>query len=330
MIINYLEGAKSLIEVTGLTKRYDNITAVDNLSFTVEKGRIYGFLGPNGAGKSTTLNILTGCLAADEGQVKIGGYDIFEQHIEAKKLLGYLPEQPPLYNDMTPYEYLSFAADLKGISDKDRESAIGAAIDSTHIDSVKNRLIRHLSKGYRQRVGLAQAILGEPELIVLDEPTVGLDPKQMIEIRQLIKNLGKKHTVFLSSHILSEVDAVCDHVLIISNGKLVAQGSPSELSELMTGKNSINLTVKGEKDAVKDALSSISQIKKITFEPSDDKELLNMIIDCSGSDDITDKIFFALAAIDAPIRQIARATLSLEDVFLGLTSESPKKECENK
>src|SRR5699024_344297 len=215
-------GVLALIEVSHLTKRYGDHTAVSNLSFTIEKGQIYGFLGPNVAGKSTTMNIMTGCLAASEGEVRIDGHDIFEEPQQAKRLIGYLPEQPPLYLDRTPREYLTFVGRAKGIKDKALPEQIGRVMEVTQITDVADRLIKHLSKGYRQRVGIAQALLGDPEVVILDEPTVGLDPKQIIEIRSLIQSLGQKHTVILSSHILSEVQAVCQTILIISKGHLVA------------------------------------------------------------------------------------------------------------
>ena len=219
-----------MIEVTNLVKKYGKHTAVNNISFTVKEGEILGFLGPNGAGKSTTMNMITGYIASTEGTVTIDGHDILEEPEKAKKFIGYLPEQPPLYFDMTVLEYMKFAADLKKIPKDKKKAMIEEVMDMVKITDMKNRLIKNLSKGYRQRVGLAQAILGYPEVIILDEPTVGLDPKQIIEIRDLIKSLKKKHTVILSSHILSEVSAVCDYVLIISHGKLVASDTPDNPS----------------------------------------------------------------------------------------------------
>ena len=218
-----------MIEVKNLVKDYGGCLAVDHLSFTIRDGEIIGFLGPNGAGKSTTMNIMTGYLGATDGEVLIDGKNILEEPDEARRLIGYLPEIPPLYLDMTVLEYLSFAAELKKIPKKDREEAVSKAMELTMLNDVKGRLIKNLSKGYRQRVGLAQAVLGMPPVIILDEPTVGLDPKQIIEIRDLIKSLRKKHTVILSSHILSEVSAVCDHILIISHGRLAANGTPESL-----------------------------------------------------------------------------------------------------
>ena len=228
-----------MIEIKHLTKKYGDHTAVDDLTFTVKKGQIYGFLGPNGAGKSTTMNMITGYIGATSGDITINGYDIFEEPELAKKSIGYLPEQPPLYMDMTPYEYLRFAAELKKIPKSARKNMIQEIMERTMILDVKDRLIKNLSKGYKQRVGIAQALLGYPEIIILDEPTVGLDPKQIIEIRDLIREIGKQHTVILSSHILSEVSAICDYVLIISNGRLVASDTPENLSHLMKGSNTV-------------------------------------------------------------------------------------------
>ena len=236
-----------MIEVRHLTKRYGDTLAVDDLNFTIEKGRIYGFLGPNGAGKSTTMNIITGYLASTDGSVTINGHDILEDAEAAKKNIGYLPELPPLYFDMTVKEYLAFAAELKKIPKAERKNQISRVSATTKLDAVQNRLIKNLSKGYRQRVGLAQALLGSPEILILDEPTVGLDPKQILEIRDLIKELGKEHTVILSSHILSEISAVCDYVLILSHGKLVASDTLENLTSLMQGQNSLIVTVKSSK-----------------------------------------------------------------------------------
>lgn len=224
-----MKGLYAMIEVKNLCKDYGTHRAVDDLSFTIEPGHVYGFLGPNGAGKSTTMNILTGCLAATSGEVSIGGFDIFEDAKEAKSLIGYLPEQPPLYQDMTVSEYLKFVATAKGVAKYVRNEHIAAVTEVTQLGDVANRLIKNLSKGYKQRVGIAQALTGNPEIIILDEPTVGLDPKQIIEIRELIRQLGKEHTVILSSHILSEVRSVCDRLLVIAKGKIVADDTPEAL-----------------------------------------------------------------------------------------------------
>ena len=263
-----------MIEVNNLVKRYGNHTAVDHLSFKIEKGKIYGFLGPNGAGKSTTMNMITGYIASTEGTVKIDGHDILEEPEAAKKCIGYLPEQPPVYFDMTVLEYMKFVADLKKIPKDKKTNMIEEVMDMVKISDMRNRLIKNLSKGYRQRVGLAQAILGYPEVIILDEPTVGLDPKQIIEIRDLIKSLKEKHTVILSSHILSEVSAVCDHILIISHGRLAANGTPESLESQMAGAQTVVMTVKGSPDAVSSALSSVDGIASIeTSEPEIKSEM---------------------------------------------------------
>ena len=230
-----------MIQVKHLTKRYGGFTAVNDLSFTLENGHIYGFLGPNGAGKSTTMNIMTGCLAATDGTVLIDGCDIFEDAQKAKRLLGYLPEIPPLYTEQTPLEYLSFVAEAKGIPGKDIPDEVARVIDETRLTEMANRLIRNLSKGYRQRVGIAQALLGNPPYIILDEPTVGLDPLQIIEIRDLIHELGQRHTVILSSHILSEVQAICESVLIIAHGRLVAFDTPQNLEKTLASANRLTI-----------------------------------------------------------------------------------------
>ena len=251
-----------MIEINHLVKKYGSHVAVDDLSLTVEPGKIYGFLGPNGAGKSTTMNIITGYLAATSGEVKINGFDVLKQPEEAKKCVGYLPELPPLYMDMTVKEYLDFVAELKKLEKSLRAGYVKEAMKITKTEEVSGRLIRNLSKGYRQRVGFAQAVLGYPEILILDEPTVGLDPKQIIEIRDLIKELGKKHTIILSSHILSEISAVCDHVFIISHGKLVASDSTENLLERMTGAQEIELLVKAEEDTAETAIREVAQVER--------------------------------------------------------------------
>lgn len=250
-----------MIEVKELVKRYSGNIAVDHLNFHVEKGQIYGFLGPNGAGKSTTMNMMAGYLAPTEGQIRINGHDVAEDPMEARKSIGYLPEIPPLYPDMTVLEYLRFAAELKRIPKQERVSEVERVMGETRIKDMENRLIRHLSKGYKQRVGLAQALLGDPEVLILDEPMVGLDPKQIIEIRELIRSLGKKHTVILSSHILSEITSVCDHVLIISHGKLVASDTPENLSRYMKESDALELTVRGSRAACEEAMELLKQVK---------------------------------------------------------------------
>lgn len=310
----------TVIEVKSLVKKYGDHLAVDGLSFTVEKGEILGFLGPNGAGKSTTMNMITGYISATEGSVIINGHDIFEEPEEAKKSIGYLPELPPLYMDMTVKEYLKFAAELKKVPKKSRETDITNAMRRTGIVDMQDRIIKHLSKGYKQRVGLAQAILGDPELIILDEPTVGLDPMQIIEIRQLIKSLSKNHAVILSSHILAEISAVCDKVMIINRGKLIVSDTPDNLSKHMDGSHRIKLEIKGEKTKVHKALSAITQLNKIEYRL--ENELLNVTITCNESKDVREQIFYAMAEIQCPILSMTSSNMSLEDIFLKVTKEN--------
>lgn len=313
-----------MIEVSNLVKRYGDHTAVDHLSFQIEKGKIYGFLGPNGAGKSTTMNMITGYIASTEGTVTIDGHDILEEPEKAKKCIGYLPEQPPLYFDMTVLEYMKFAADLKKIPKDKKKAMIEEVMDMVKITDMKNRLIKNLSKGYRQRVGLAQAILGYPEVIILDEPTVGLDPKQIIEIRDLIKSLKKKHTVILSSHILSEVSAICDYVLIISHGKLVASDTPDNLGKLAAGSNNLNLLVKGEKSRIRQLLEEISGVKEISIEKKSDQEGWNVTVSTEENADIREEVFFKMAENRYPILEMQSQKISLEEIFLELTEDNKK------
>ena len=309
-----------MIEVNNLVKRYGDHTAVDHLSFTVEKGKIYGFLGPNGAGKSTTMNMITGYIASTEGTVRIDGHDILEEPEEAKKCIGYLPEQPPLYFDMTVLEYMKFVADLKKIPKNKKANMIEEVMDMVKISDMRNRLIKNLSKGYRQRVGLAEAIMGYPEVIILDEPTVGLDPKQIIEIRTLIKNLKKKHTVILSSHILSEVSAVCDYVLIISHGKLVASDTPENLGKLAEGSNTLEMLIKGEKTQIQNALESVEGINSVKLEKDEKQNLWSATVSTEEQNDVREKVFYKMAEINCPIYEMKSNKVSLEEIFLELTA----------
>lgn len=318
-----------MIEVNNLVKRYGNHTAVDHLSFQIEKGKIYGFLGPNGAGKSTTMNMITGYIASTEGNIVIDGYDILDEPEKAKKCIGYLPEQPPLYFDMTVLEYLKFVADLKKIPKNKRTSMIDEIMELVKIDDMKHRLIKNLSKGYRQRVGLAQAILGYPEVIILDEPTVGLDPKQIIEIRSLIKNLKKRHTVILSSHILSEVSAICDYVMIISHGKLVASDTPDNLSKLAAGSNTLSMLIKGSKTVIKSAFDELNGIKDVSFEPSNEHGICKVKVSTDEQMDMREQIFYKMSQIDCPILEMQSKKVSLEEIFLELT-ENDGQQKENK
>lgn len=311
-----------MIEVENLVKRYGNHLAVDHLSFHVEPGKIYGFLGPNGAGKSTTMNIMTGYIAATEGTVKINGHDIIKDAEEAKKCIGYLPEIPPLYLDMTVREYLHFAAELKKIPKSQRETQMREIMDLTMISDMESRLIKNLSKGYKQRVGLAQAVLGYPEVIILDEPTVGLDPKQIIEIRDLIKKLGEKHTVILSSHILSEVQAVCDEIMIISKGHLVACDTPEGLTGLMNGNVQTELTILGAKKQVEEVLSDMEHLQSFSLEESNEADCVKAVIESEAGTEIRTDLFYALAKAKLPIMSMTRVEKSLEDVFLELTDSN--------
>ena len=316
-----------MIEVNNLVKKYGDHTAVDHLSFKIEKGKIYGFLGPNGAGKSTTMNMITGYIASTEGTVTIDGHDILDEPEEAKKCIGYLPEQPPLYFDMTVLEYMKFVADLKKIPKDKKASMIEEVMDMVKISDMKNRLIKNLSKGYRQRVGLAEAIMGYPEVIILDEPTVGLDPKQIIEIRTLIKNLKKKHTVILSSHILSEVSAVCDYVLIISHGKLVASDTPENLGKLAEGSNTLDMLIKGDKTDIEQGLKEIEGIDTVSLKHDDKQNLWNVNISTEEQNDVRESVFYKMAQLNCPIYEMKSKKVSLEEIFLELTaSDKPVSE----
>ena len=307
-----------MIEVKNLVKKYGNHTAVDHLNFTIEEGHVYGFLGPNGAGKSTTMNIMTGYLGATEGEVLINGHDILKEPEEAKKQIGYLPELPPLYMEMTVHEYLEFVAELKGIAKNKREESINEVEKMVKIWEVENRLIKNLSKGYRQRVGLAQAVLGFPKIIILDEPSVGLDPKQIIEIRELIRQLAKKHTVILSSHILAEVREVCDYILIISKGKLVASDTPENLERNLGDSDLIEIETKASPDEVRRILETVDGIRSIST-----KHLENGItwaqIQEKKNTDIREKVFQAFAQNHQPLLKLNPLQVSLEDVFMELT-----------
>lgn len=316
-----------MIEVKHLTKRYGNLCAVSDLSFTIRKGQIYGFLGPNGAGKSTTMNIMAGCLAATAGEVRIGGFDIFEEAEQAKKLIGYLPEQPPLYLDRTPREYLTFVARAKGIPEKQIIQQLTHVMTVTQTMDVADRLIRNLSKGYRQRVGIAQAILGDPEVIILDEPTVGLDPRQIIEIRDLIQELGKDHTVILSSHILSEVQAVCQTILIISKGRLVACDTPGNLERLFAGTATVELVAEASAEEVYNALSEVEGITGIEVkELADGCCGVRLDMDVPADNKVCRDIFFAFSEAGRAILQMSMAKASLEDIFIELTGTEKEEE----
>lgn len=304
-----------MIEVTNLTKKFGPHTAVNNISFTVNDGEVVGFLGPNGAGKTTTMNIMTGFMSSTYGSVKINGYDILEDPEKAKKKLGYLPDVPPVYADMTVKEYLSFVCELKGVKKPDRNSMIDKILNTVGLNDVFKRLIGNLSKGYKQRVGLAQALIGNPEVLILDEPTVGLDPKQIIEMRQLIKSLGKDHTVILSSHILSEVSAICDRVIIINKGEIVAD----ELSDNIKSKNINNIllaTIKGDPQKAIESVKRLELIEKAEIEKDNNDGTYDIKITGQEDTDIREAVFALLAISKTSVLMLKPYMLTLEDVFL--------------
>ena len=317
-----------MIQVENLVKRYGGHVAVDGMSFTVEEGKIYGFLGPNGAGKTTTMNVMTGYIAADGGTVTIDGHDILKEPLAAKACIGYLPEIPPLYPDMTVQEFLLFVAELKKVPKTERKKQVAALEERLSLSEMSKRLIKNLSKGYRQRVGLAQALVGNPKVLILDEPMVGLDPKQIIEMRDLIKGLAGEHTVILSSHILSEISAVCDHILIISKGKLAASGSPEELQKMMQGTAELAVTVIGEQEQAQAVLDQIEEIEQYTFEESSEEGSILIHIETKDDTDIRKSLSVALAGAGMPILSMNRSEKSLEDIFLELTEVEEKPETE--
>lgn len=315
-----------MIEVRNLVKKYGNHLAVDHLNFTVESGQIYGFLGPNGAGKSTTMNIMTGYLGATEGEVLINGHNILDEPEAAKHFIGYLPEMPPLYVDMKVREYLAFVAELKKIPKAEREEQIDKVIHMVQLEDVEERLIRNLSKGYKQRVGLAQAILGFPEIIILDEPTVGLDPKQIIEIRQLIRELAKEHTVILSSHILAEIQEVCDYIMIISKGHLVASDTPENLEKALSNQRQTELVAKGEMEKVQQILEGLEGIQKVEVTEGKEEGTTHVTFTSNPGTDSKEELFYAFAEAKCPLLQIVDSQTSLEDVFLELTKGNENQE----
>ena len=309
-----------MIEVKNLTKRYGTNTALNNVSFTVEEGTIVGFLGPNGAGKSTTMNIITGYLSATSGSVTVQGKNTLENPNEVKKLIGYLPELPPLYMDMTVKEYLNFMYELKGVK-LDRKQHIGEICRLTKIDNVYTRLIGNLSKGYKQRVGIAQALLGNPPVLILDEPTVGLDPKQIIEIRNLIKSLGRNHTIILSSHILPEVQAVCERVIVINRGSIVADGTPDSLAHSLSNENRLLLRMEGEEKAIKQGLHSLRGVKEVDAYGEKEPGVYEFSVEGNEGTDLRRPVFALAAQNHWPILSMKNTDLTLEDVFLRLTSD---------
>lgn len=308
-----------MVEVKNLVKRYGDKLAVNNVSFSVDNGEILGFLGPNGAGKSTTMNIITGYLSSTSGTVTIDGCEILDDPIGAKSKIGYLPEIPPLYLDMTVIAYLNFMFELKGVK-LPKEEHIKEILTVAKIADVKDRVIKNLSKGYKQRVGVAQALLGNPPVLILDEPTVGLDPKQILEIRSLIKGLGKKHTVILSSHILSEVQAICDRVIVIDQGKLVADALTNELSGAIMGEHKILLHIEGRDSSVQNALKEVNGVSRVTKVRPIEDGVWEYIVESDKESDVRRAIFNAMSKNGTPIILMKSAEMSLEDAFLQLTS----------
>ena len=320
-----------MIQVTGLTRRYGSVLAVSDLSFSIKEGEIVGFLGPNGAGKTTTMNMLTGCLRPSAGTIMLGGFDIDTDAAEARKKIGYLPETPPLYPDMTVEEYLDFVYRLKQCK-LPQEEHIRQVCTMVGLTDVYGRIIRNLSKGYRQRVGLAQALIGNPDILILDEPTVGLDPKQIIEIRETIRSLGQNHTVILSSHILPEVQAVCDRILVIHHGKIVADGTSAELSERMEGAEQLDMTIEGEPAGVLRTLRAVPGVAEAVVTREDGKKSIYRIT-AEPDADIRHSVFDALSQNHMPILSMQQVELSLEDIFLELTEAEavePEEEPEKK
>lgn len=309
-----------MIEIQNVTKRYGEHVALDSLNFTVNKGEILGFLGPNGAGKSTTMNIITGYISATEGTIKVDGLDILEHPEKVKSKIGYLPEIPPLYMDMTVEEYLKFVSKIKKVKNDAIEPSLARIMSLVKIEHVKKRLIKNLSKGYKQRVGLAQAIIGDPEVLILDEPTVGLDPKEIIEIRNLIKGIGKDHTIILSSHILSEVSAVCDRVLIINKGKIVATGTPEELSKKLSFGNKLILRVKGNKNSIVDTVKEMPEVQYVKENGIHEQNTVDIIVEAKDEIDIREKLFNRLSQKSYPILMMKNMDLTLEDIFLQVTT----------
>ena len=312
-----------MIEVKNLTKRYGDLKAVDDISFSVDSGEVLGFLGPNGAGKSTTMNIITGYISSTSGTVTVDGSEILEEPKKTKAKIGYLPEIPPLYPDMTVRKYLEFMFDLKKVKLPKKEH-VDEVMRLVGLSEMGGRIIKNLSKGYRQRVGFAQALIGNPPVLILDEPTVGLDPKQIIEFRKLIRSLGKKHTVIFSSHVLSEVSATCDRVIVISNGKIVADGKTDELSQSLSGKKKLMITVASESSAVVDELKKIPGITKVEKVRSFAGGLVKYSVSYSKDEDIRKDVFSAMVRLDAPIVEMQSGDETLEDMFLKLTQDSDR------
>ena len=311
-----------MIEIQELTKRYGTLTAVDRLSVTIRDGLIYGFLGANGAGKSTTLGMLTGCLAPSSGNIRINGHDLFSEPLEAKRLIGYLPEIPPLYPEMSVYEYLRFIARARGIAKSGQSAAIEDAMRKTSLQHVRCRLLQQLSKGYRQRVGLAQAILGEPDIIVLDEPTVGLDPGQVVETRELIRSLGGRHTVIFSSHILSEVSLLCDRVLIIDHGRILCEDTPENLEHMLDNGEVLEITVLDPQCKAEEAIENVPGISRIETAPNPEGSGNVLSVHMEQGANPREAVALALAGAGIAVLGMQIRQHSLEDAFIRLTQNA--------
>ena len=310
-----------MIKVSHLTKNYGNHVAVDDISLDIKPGKIYGFLGPNGAGKSTTMNIITGYLAPTSGEVLIDGHDIYKEPEEAKACIGYLPEIPPLYVDMKVSEYLKFVCELKKVKKEDRDKEVEHVMNLTKVSDVSDRIINNLSKGYRQRVGMAQALIGSPKVIILDEPTVGLDPNQIKEVRDLIKSLAGDHTVILSSHILSEISETCSHVFIIDKGKIIANNAIETLSNYFNSKQVLEIVAKGDMDKCKEIIEAIEDIESVSVEKGTEEGTVNITVTATYSKDVREDVSLALSSEKISIFEMKEDTKSLEDVFLELTAK---------
>lgn len=319
-----------MIKVEHLVKRYGNRNVVDDLSFDVEKGQIVGFLGPNGAGKSTTMNMITGYISATEGTIEIDGIDIFEEPERAKKKIGYLPEQPPLYPDMLVREYLSFVCDLKKVKREKKEQMISKVMRRTKTTDVAERLIKNLSKGYKQRVGLAGAMIGDPEILILDEPTVGLDPKQILEMRELIRELSKKHTILLSSHIMQEVSAVCSQIIIINEGKMIVSDTPDRIASHIEQTNETKMIVRGNKELIGSILERTGGIKEYSVNKTEEEDICEVLVVCDVDTDLREELFFAFAEIKCPILEMTSREPSLEEVFIKLTGNGSRQRASKK
>jgi ABC-2 type transport system ATP-binding protein len=310
-----------LIEVKDLTKRYAEHTAVDHVSFSVNKGEILGFLGPNGAGKTTTMRILTGFLPATSGTAEVAGFDVFNDSLEVRKRIGYLPENPPIYLDMTVDAYLEFVARIKNVPAEKRKARVADALEKTNITDKRFELIKRLSRGYKQRVGLAQALVHDPEVIILDEPTVGLDPKQIIEVRHLIKGLAGNHTIILSTHILPEVSMTCDRVVIINRGRIAAVDTPANLTTQLKGGQNVRLEVAADQIAASAALREIPGVRKVTAEPAGGNGRIALTVEASPGQDLRSQIAAKIVGKGWPLYELRGVNLSLEDIFLQLTTE---------